>query len=150
MSRRRNSKHAGFSETAWRFMNDLPPLKNACPIELVILESNDLDCSTGYRLQDAWEIHKAAILSDWIRKRPGTRPWTWWRFESGLPDVYRPDPQRPFEIIESPQKATLWLLGRTQDNKRRMTEAEREKLRPAIMLNQRAWLKKRRLLEENE
>ena len=150
MSRRRNSRHAGFSETTWRYLNDLPPLKNACPIELNILEDNALDCSTGYRLADAWEVHRDTILADWIRRRPGTRPWTWWKLESGLPDVYRPDPQRPHEIIEDTQKATSWLLGRTQDNKRRLTDAEREELRPAIMLNQRAWLKKRGLLLEGE
>ncbi|MDX9861651.1 MAG: terminase large subunit [Rhodospirillales bacterium] len=33
-------------------------------------------------LAAAWERLRAAILADWIRERPGTRPWAWWEFDA--------------------------------------------------------------------
>jgi hypothetical protein len=38
-------------------------------------------------VREAWADHGAAILADWIRARPGTRPWAWWRF--GAPEPRR-------------------------------------------------------------
>src|SRR4051812_33130595 len=33
-------------------------------------------------IRAAWEALKATILPEWIRTRPGTRPWAWWRFDA--------------------------------------------------------------------
>jgi len=33
-------------------------------------------------IRAAWEALRSTILPAWIRKRPGTRPWGWWRFEA--------------------------------------------------------------------
>jgi hypothetical protein len=36
-------------------------------------------------LHALWTEHRAEILGDWIRVRPGTRPYAWWRFEAPEP-----------------------------------------------------------------
>ena len=33
-------------------------------------------------LRPPWEQHRAAILERWIKRRPGTRPSCWWRFDA--------------------------------------------------------------------
>jgi hypothetical protein len=40
---------------------------------------------TGEELRAACIEHRAAIVSDWIRHSPGTRPSAWWRFDSPEP-----------------------------------------------------------------
>jgi len=30
----------------------------------------------------AWQLHRQRILVAWIRKHPGTRPWSWWRWDA--------------------------------------------------------------------
>lgn len=30
----------------------------------------------------AWATIRARILREWISRRPGTRPWAWWRFDA--------------------------------------------------------------------
>jgi hypothetical protein len=32
-------------------------------------------------IRDAWAELQPTILPDWIRKRPGTRPWFWWKLQ---------------------------------------------------------------------
>jgi hypothetical protein len=31
-----------------------------------------------------WTIHRDEVLADWVVRRPGTRPSSWWRFEMPL------------------------------------------------------------------
>jgi hypothetical protein len=33
-------------------------------------------------LEDLWVTHRAALLREWVRTRPGTRPPQWWRNEA--------------------------------------------------------------------
>ena len=33
----------------------------------------------------AWEANEGAILEDWIREHPGTRPFAWWRWSAPEP-----------------------------------------------------------------
>lgn len=33
-------------------------------------------------LRQFWNSVRADVLAEWIRERPGTRPWCWWRFEA--------------------------------------------------------------------
>jgi len=35
--------------------------------------------------QDVWDEHKTAIMKKWIAKSPGTRPWSWWKWEAQEP-----------------------------------------------------------------
>jgi hypothetical protein len=39
-----------------------------------------------------WRAHGAAIVDEWIRERPGTRPWAFWEFETlpGSPRLAEP------------------------------------------------------------
>jgi hypothetical protein len=39
------------------------------------------------RALELWLAHRDEVLADWIVRRPGTRPSTWWRFE--MPFVQR-------------------------------------------------------------
>ena len=48
-----------------------------------------LSRSTG---REQWEIFGEDILADWIKDRPGSRPWPWWEFSS-------PDHPQTFEPI---------------------------------------------------
>jgi hypothetical protein len=41
-------------------------------------------------LRRIWQAERESILCDWIRRRPGTRPWGWWRWDS-------PEPRREFK-----------------------------------------------------
>ena len=34
------------------------------------------------RLRQVWRDVHVEILKDWIRERPGARPWAWWQFDS--------------------------------------------------------------------
>ena len=36
-------------------------------------------------LAAAWERLRTVIVVDWIRERPGTRPWAWWAFDAPEP-----------------------------------------------------------------
>src|SRR5262245_15578212 len=35
--------------------------------------------------REAWEILRAKIMADWIRERPGCRPWAWWKWDAPQP-----------------------------------------------------------------
>ena len=39
-------------------------------------------CRRFDRLQDVWNEHRDAFLADWIRERPGTRPYAWWLLDA--------------------------------------------------------------------
>jgi hypothetical protein len=151
MSRRRQN-YAGITELAWDYLNDCAEDDRPHGWEFYMLENNEFDLSTGYRTEDIWARYKDAILAEWVRTYPGTRPWCWWKFDSGLPRVYRPDHQRPFEIVEDTrsQEFRTWQVDRDSENKRWLTAEEREALWPGFLLNQRTWLAERRLLERGE
>jgi len=42
-----------------------------------------------YALEDRaralWDAMREKLLADWLRARPGTRPWGWWAFDSTEP-----------------------------------------------------------------
>ena len=147
---RRKQHHAGITPMAWAYLNDCAVDDHPHGWEYSMLENNHLDCSTGYSTLDIWEKFQDEILTDWIRRHPGTRPWCWWKFDSGLPRVCRLD--RPFEIIEDqkPRAVMMWLMWRSQDNTRMLTDEEREAMRGEFLLDQRAWLQERGLLHEGE
>lgn len=33
-------------------------------------------------VRSAWEAVRDELLADWIRERPGRRPWGWWRYDA--------------------------------------------------------------------
>ena len=154
MSRRCN-RHPGITDLAWRYLTDTITEADRADREsweLTLLESDQHDHSTGYTTREIWEQHREQVLADWIVRHPGTRPWCWWRFDSGLPRVQRIQRSRPFEIIEDAgtRGFTLWLCGRDPENKRRLSDTEREAQRGQFILDQRAWLKRHGLLSDAE
>ena len=36
-------------------------------------------------LRKAWEENREELLADHVRKSPGTRPWSWWKFDAPEP-----------------------------------------------------------------
>jgi hypothetical protein len=80
---RKKSNHAGITGDCWLYLNDQLEL-DPKSWEHDFLEHNRHDFSTGYSTQTAWERHRDVILPGWIARHPGTRPYCWWRFESGL------------------------------------------------------------------
>lgn len=44
-------------------------------------EGVDFDSEAAAR---AWNELREAIMSDWLERRPCTRPWAWWRFDRAM------------------------------------------------------------------
>jgi hypothetical protein len=59
------------------------------PDPLDIWELSRLDGMNAERERAFWDDHKAKILVDWIRTRPGTRPDRFWRFDAPEPHRQR-------------------------------------------------------------
>lgn len=36
----------------------------------------------GRAITEAWEAHKPALMGEWIKKHPGTRPLSWWEYDA--------------------------------------------------------------------
>ncbi len=36
---------------------------------------------------ELWDTHKKKVLDDWIKRKPGSRPWAWWQFDSPVRPV---------------------------------------------------------------
>jgi hypothetical protein len=75
-----------------------------------------------------WRRHGPTVLADWVRRRPGTRPWAWWRFDA--PESRR---TRTPGRVPVPENQADYL-----DRLDLLTDAERERLgrprRPAALL----------------
>jgi hypothetical protein len=154
MSRRRN-RHHGVTDLGWRYLTDTVIEADRTDREnweLALLESDQRDHETGYKTIEIWEQHREQILADWVVRHPGTRPWCWWRFDSGLPHVQQIYPIRPREIIEDARdkRYTFWCVGWHPDNKKRLTDEEHEELRKQFIMDQRAWLERHKLLSSTE
>ena len=149
---KRKQQHADITERAWDYLNDCAEDDRPHGFEFHMLDTNEFDHSTGYRTEEIWARYKDVILAEWIQTYPGTRPWCWWRFDSGLPRVYRPDYQSPFEIVEDTRSREfrIWQEGRDPENNRWLTNKEREALRPRFLMVQRAWLARHKLLQPGE
>ena len=61
----------------------------------------------GERIRQAWEEHRPALLTEWIRQYPGTRPWAWWKFDSPK----EPVPGWDHERWDSAQRRRLGGTG---------------------------------------
>jgi hypothetical protein len=40
------------------------------------------DFYSDHELRAAWDKMRDVILSDFVRRHPGTRPWAWWKFDA--------------------------------------------------------------------
>ena len=150
MATRRSSAPENVSEIAWKYLHDIPVIDDG--FELTVLEADQYDHANGYRLSDLWARYGPEIVDAWIERHPGTRPWCWWRFESGLPYVYRPDPARPFEIIEDQRKLPMRALFYGDDPTKRevQTDVQQAARLGRLAMDQRAWLQERGFLQDGE
>ena len=150
--RRRQNTPEGISPLAWAYLHDMAEDDHP-GWEFSTLESGHHDHSMGYSTSELWSRYGAEIVANWIKRRPGCRPWCWWRFNSGLPYVSRPDPTRPFEIIEDrrPYSVLMWLCRRDPQNvRRKLTDDEFEAMRGEIIMDQREWLATHGFLQAGE
>ena len=74
-ARRNKSRRSGYTTLDIKFLADGP---HGVPCAMTTAEmSGDEDA-----IKAAWESLRATIMRDWIRRKPGTRCWGWWRFDS--------------------------------------------------------------------
>ena len=75
-----------------------------------------------------WEAHREQIMAQWLSRHPGSRPYAWWVFDSGL--------QRKVAPMKVSER---WTISRW-----RYTLAE------SIPEDQRAWLQEHGILQAGE
>ena len=61
--------------------------------------------ATPLNIRIAWDIAKSEIMAEWIREKPGSRPWAFWKFA---------DPQRPAGQTELSYLKSNGLLTRAE------------------------------------
>ena len=61
----------------WARLIDAPLPEDATDAERFFYDYPD-----ERKLREAWAAHRAAILAEWVRKCPGTRPSCWWEFDA--------------------------------------------------------------------
>jgi hypothetical protein len=68
-------------------------------------------------IRAAWAALQSTIMPAWIQRRPGTRPWAWWKFEA--PERRRTvggrihpfdDPRRKLAVAKSDRK-NFWRVA---------------------------------------
>jgi hypothetical protein len=79
----------------WRTLNRREPLSEAVRVHLEAGRFSDDRKPEGWRevkfyltaveREGLWEIHRDAILSTWLVRHPGTRPWAWWLLDATEP-----------------------------------------------------------------
>lgn len=96
-----------------------------------------------YAMSQAWEALRDAILPEWIRQHPGTRPRGWWLFD--MPEGFRRERidggQHPFDDPTYPFEHELF-----RGKPRFCREADRH----AVYETQEAFLDRLQLLEPAE
>ena len=69
-------------------------------------------------VRPVWEAHREQIMAQWLSRHPGSRPYAWWAFDSGLKCKVAPMkiserwtiPRWTFTLQESiPEDQRQWL-----------------------------------------
>lgn len=79
---RTRTRRETIDPTHWAILTDTLSPTDANPFTALDAESYDV-------MRLLWEDHRAGILADWIKTKPGTRPVMWWRY-----DAPRLDPEK--------------------------------------------------------
>ena len=58
-------------------------------------------------MQEGWESLRAEILPEWIRDNPGTRPYSWWLYDSPEPRRRIDGRLHPFDDPERPDRIEI-------------------------------------------
>jgi hypothetical protein len=79
---------SGLTELEWAFLNDVigpgddPAAFGGTPEELLDLET-DAVSDTGIGIAEKlWRSHGSAVVHEWAKDNPGTRPQLWWDFDA--------------------------------------------------------------------
>jgi len=80
------------------FLNGEAPARGGPGWELYVSRHFD----GGAAIRATWNEHKAALLTEWIRRHPGRRPWAWWEFDT---------PRTPIEGCEYKLEAQRLQIG---------------------------------------
>jgi hypothetical protein len=67
------------------------------------------EACTEEELRETWEREKDSLIREWVRERPGTRPWAFWEWDdNGKPRRLEvKDGVHPFDNKER----TLWIAN---------------------------------------
>lgn len=131
MARRRNKGIGGYEDWQVQFLltGEVPPDDDP---DVNVFEVLDWKYHTAVNRGDpvkaAWEALRDHILPDWIRRHPGSRPFAWWCFDSGL------------ERKCGPMRLTDRIVAKNV----------RYSLRDSIPEDQRAWLAEHGHLQPGE
>jgi hypothetical protein len=86
---RRSRTETEIDDLSWRFLCDAitPEDKEKRGWRLIDLEFNDMQFSEPPEksTSDLWSEFGDDVLAWWIKDRPGTRPWCWWKLSAPEP-----------------------------------------------------------------
>ncbi len=51
---------------------------------------------------DAWRAHREELIEREAQRRPGHRPWGFWHFEAGRPELLAADPEEAIDLVDYP------------------------------------------------
>ena len=85
VKRRTSKARAQLSELAYKYLTDSPLSdEEKADFDYFVLEYNQFDISINANTETLWKRHGPEILKDWIKTKPDSRPFCWWRFQSGI------------------------------------------------------------------
>ena len=85
VKRRTSKARSQLSELAYKFLTDAPiTADEKNEFEYFMLEFNQFDISINADTETLWKRHGPEILKDWLKSKPDSRPFSWWRFQSGI------------------------------------------------------------------
>jgi hypothetical protein len=80
-ARRAKSRRAGYDQHHVNHLLRGVYLHHGCGFATIPPDANG-DCTDFDAMRKAWELMRADLLAKWIREKPGTRPYAWWKFDA--------------------------------------------------------------------
>ena len=85
VKRRTSKARAQLTDLAYKYLTDAPLSdEEKADFDYFVLEYNQYDSAIGADTATLWKRHGPEILKEWIKTKPDTRPFCWWRFQSGI------------------------------------------------------------------
>jgi hypothetical protein len=87
---RRARSEAEIDEVSWRFLCDACTPEDYKDWLTLTLEYDEKEFAvveppTGKRTSELWAEFGGDVVAWWIKDRPGTRPWCWWKYSAPEP-----------------------------------------------------------------
>jgi len=90
--RRSKSRRAGYDDEHVKHLLTGCYLCPGCGFSTGCGREVDIDA-----MREAWEVLRDTLLPQWIAEHPGTRPYSWWKFDSQEPRQRLDDGPHPFD-----------------------------------------------------